>query len=205
MGARPCPEEGRLLDRAVPSRSAWSDCRQRGTARARNKRACCTSSSERASAVARKRATRASHLSKWGSRASTWEHGLAPKKGGFSLVQCPSVVHGAIAASTARRAHAASACAAPPPQREPAQWRASALHAQATSRSEGQGWHVKARQCIEEGRLLARAVSFFRAWSICRQHGAARARSKRKCCASSLERASAVARKRATRASHLAT
>ena len=38
------------------------DCRQRGAAaRARNKRACCASSLERASAVARNRTTRASH------------------------------------------------------------------------------------------------------------------------------------------------
>ena len=168
-----------LLARAVPFRGACSESDQRGTARARNKRACCTSSSERASAVARKRATRASHLSKWGSRASTWEHGLAPKKGGFSLVQCPSVVHGAIAASTARRAHAASACAAPPPQRKPAQWRASALHAQATLRSQDQDWHMGARPCPEEGRLLDRAVPSRSAWSDCRQRGAASARNKR--------------------------
>ena len=43
------------------------------------------------------------------------------------------------------RARVGSAHAGPRPQRERAQWRASALHAQATSRSEGQGWHVAAR------------------------------------------------------------
>ena len=70
--------------------------------------------------------------------AGTWEHGLAPKKGGLSLVQCPSIGHGATTAGAARRARAASARAAPPPQREAAQWRTSALHAQAGSRSEAQ-------------------------------------------------------------------
>ena len=63
---------------------------------------------------------------------------------GSSVVQCPSEVHESIAASAARRARATSARAAPPPQREPAQWRATALHAQATSRSGWQGWHVEA-------------------------------------------------------------
>ena len=42
-------------------------------------------------------------------RAGTWEHGLAPKKGGFSLVQRPSIAHGASAASAARRARASEA------------------------------------------------------------------------------------------------
>ena len=91
-------------------------------------------------------------------RAGTREPCLAPKKGGFSLVQCPSMIHEAITARAARRASTTSACASPPPQREPAQWRASALHAQAASRSEDKGWHVGARPCTEEGRLFARAV-----------------------------------------------
>ena len=101
-----------------------------------------------------------------------------------------------------RRARATSARAAPPSQRGPAQRRASPLHAQATSRSEGLGWHVAARPCKEEGRLLARAVLFYSARSDRRQRGAVRACSRRACCASSLERASAVASKRTTRASH---
>ena len=101
------------------------------------------------------------------------------------------------------RAQIESAHAAPPPKRERAQWRASALHAQATSRSEGQGWHVGARPCTEGGRLLARAVPFHGACSESDQRGEARVRNKPACWASSPETASAVARKRATRASHL--
>ena len=103
----------------------------------------------------------------------------------------------------AARAHVASARATPPPQREPAQWRTSALHAQATPRNAGQDLHVGAQPCNEEGWLLARAVPFDSAWSDCHQRGGARARNKRACCASSPERASVVARKRTTRASHL--
>ena len=56
------PKERRLLARAVPFHSVWTECRQRGAARARRKRTCWASSPERASAEARKRATRASHL-----------------------------------------------------------------------------------------------------------------------------------------------
>ena len=95
-------------------------------------------------------------------RAGTWKHGLASKKGGVSLVQHSCVEHEVIPASAARRARSTGARAAPSPQREPAQWRASALHVQATSRSEGQGWHVGVRPCTEEGRLLASAAPFRR-------------------------------------------
>ena len=42
-------------------------------------------------------------------RAVTWEHGLALKEGGFSLVQRPSLAHRPSAASAARRAHASEA------------------------------------------------------------------------------------------------
>ena len=136
-------------------------------------------------------------------RAGTWEHGLAPKEGGCSLVRCPSVAHRKSAASAARCACATSARAAPLPQRELAQWRASALHAQATSRNEARVGTWEHSLAPKVGRLLARAVPFQGAWSDCRQRGAERACSERACCASSLERASAVARKRTTRASHL--
>jgi len=70
-----------------------------------------------------------------------------------------------------------------------------------TSRSKGQGWHVGARAGAE-GTATSRSCSALHsAWSECRQHGAARARRKRTCWASSPERESAEARKRATRAS----
>jgi len=41
--------------------------------------------------------------------AGTWKHGLPTKKGGLSLVQCPSIGHEAITASAARRARAVTA------------------------------------------------------------------------------------------------
>ena len=63
------------------------------------------------------------------------------RNGGLSLVQCPSIVYGPSVASAARRARVGSARAGPRPQRERAQWRASALHAQATTRNEREGWH----------------------------------------------------------------
>ena len=197
------------------------------------------------------------------------------RNGGLSLVQCPSMVYGPSVASAARRARVGSARAGPRPQRERAQWRASALHAQATTRSEREGWHVGAGawrrrngglslvQCpfIVYGPSVASAARRARAseapvlglvpresersgaqarytrkppramrgkagtreqgpgadgtaasrscsalpWCMGRVSPAwrgARARRKRPCWASSPERASAVARKRATRASH---
>ena len=180
------PKQERLLARAVTFHDAWSGCRQCGAARACSKRACCASSPERASGVARKRTTRASHPTKCGPELTRGSTALPRRKGGFSLAQCPIMVHGAIPAGATRQARATTARAAPPPQREPAQWCASALHTQATSRSKGSGWHVAARPCKEEGRLLARAVPFYSAWSDCRQRGAPRACSTCACCASSL-------------------
>ena len=206
--------------------------------------------------------------------AGTWEHGLAPTKGGLSLVQCHSTEYqvtkaGAVRGArvrqvrvlrllptdiqrsgahalhaqagsrsgrhswhvgarpctkkgrplaravpfhrafsdrgrrSSRRAHAATARAAPPLQREAAQVRTSALHAQAGSRSGRRGWHVGAQPSSEEGRPLARAVPFHRGSSDRGQHGAARAGGDRTRCASSPETASAVAHKRATCANRL--
>ena len=113
-------------------------------------------------------------------------------------------MHGASVASTARRARVGSARAGPRPQRERAQRRASALHAQARPRAvRGRAGTWEHRLAPKERRLLARAVPFHSAWNECRQRGAARARRKRTCWASSPERASAGERKRATRASHL--
>ena len=139
-------------------------------------------------------------------RAGTWEHGLAPKERRLLARAVP--FHGAWSECRQRgaaRARVGSARAGPRPQRERAQRRASALHAQATSRSEGQGWHVGARAGAE-GTAASRSCSAL-PWCVERASPArrgARARRKRTCWASSPERASAVARKRATRASHLA-
>ena len=176
MGARPCTGRGRLLARAVPFRNACRESDQGGAARARNKRACCASSQQRVSAVACYTRYTRKPPRQVRARAGTWEHGLAPKKGGLSLVQCPSIAHGANATSVARRARSTSARAGPLPNREQAQWRTSALHAQTTPRSAGQRWHVGARPCTEERTLLACAAPFRSIWSKCRQHGAARAR-----------------------------
>ena len=101
---------------------------------------------------------------------------LRSKKVGFSLVRCLSIAHAVSATSAAQRAHVASERARPRSNRERAQWRASVLHAQATSRSEGQGWNVREHGLAQqEGRLLARTVPFYSVCSECHQRGAARA------------------------------
>ena len=131
---RPCTKQSRLLAGAVPFHRAWTDYNQRSAAPARCKHACCASSRERASVVARSRVrTRASRL---------------------PVGDC--------------------------------------------------GWHVEARSCTEGERPLAGAMPFQRAWADYSQRGAAPARCKRACCASSRERSSAAARLRVrTRASGL--
>ena len=114
-------------------------------ARARRKRPCWASSPERASAVSASalhaQATTRSEREGWHVGAGAWRR----RNGGLSLVQCPSMVYGpSVASAGAARARVGSARAGPRPQRERAQWRASALHAQATTRSEREGWHVGA-------------------------------------------------------------
>ena len=102
VGARPSTEQGRPLARAVPFHKAWSDHSQRGTARARGKRAWRASSPERSQRHrAQARYTRKPAL-EVGAAAGTWEHGLAPKKGGLSLAQCPSILLGATTAGAAQ-------------------------------------------------------------------------------------------------------
>ena len=93
--------------------------------------------------------------------------------------------------SAARRAHAASARAAPPPERERARWRFFLRTCASKLLVGGRGWHVGARPCTEGEGRLAGAVGFHRAWADSNQRGAARARRKRACCASSRERESA--------------
>ena len=102
----------------------------------------------------RKRATRADHLARCGPGLCTLEHGLAPKEGGFSLVQRAFIAHGASAASAARRARALEAHMLRLLRTESEHSGTQSLHAQATSQSEGQGWHVGARLCTEGGRPL---------------------------------------------------
>ena len=58
-------------------------------------------------------------------------HGLEPRERGIPPVQCRSVVRRTTISSVARRARAASLRVSPPPERQPAQWRWRACHANA--------------------------------------------------------------------------
>ena len=162
MKARPLFEEGRPLARALPFHRAWSDNSRRSSRRARatSARAAPPPKREAAQWRAQVRCTR-KPAHEVNATAGTWGHGLPPKKGGLSLVQCPFVGYGATTASAARHAHVASARAVPPPQRQLERWRTSALHAQATSRSGRCWWYVGARPCTEErtGLSLAQCPS----------------------------------------------
>ena len=114
----------------------------------RRKRTCWASSPERASAVARKRSTRASHHAQREGDLARGSTGLTPME--LRLFARAVPFHGAWIGYRQRgaaRARVGSARAWPRPQRERAQRRASALHAQATSRSEREGWHAGAQAC----------------------------------------------------------
>ena len=106
-----------------------------------------------------------------------WKHGLAPKERRLLAHAVP--FHSTRSERRQRgaaRARVGSARVGPRSHRERAQWRASALHAQPTSRSEGQGWHVGHGLAPKERRLRARTVPFHSAWREFHQRGAARAR-----------------------------
>ena len=103
--------------------------------------------------------------------ARTSHHGIAPKKRDLSPMQCPFISRGPIAASAARLARAASSCVSPPPERQPAQWRLRACHAnagcalKATARTSHHGLAPKERgllpvQCpsIAQGPIAASAA-----------------------------------------------
>ena len=83
--------------------------------------------------------------------ARTSHHGLAPKERGLPPVQCPFIARRPIATSAARRARAASSRVSPPPERQPAQWRSFACHAnagcalEATARTSHHGLAPKER------------------------------------------------------------
>ena len=78
-------------------------------------------------------------------RAGTWEHGLAPKERRPLARAVPfQSARSKCRQRSAARTRVGSARAGPRPQRERAQWRVSVLHAQATLRSEREGWHVRA-------------------------------------------------------------
>ena len=170
----------------------------------------CASSPQTANAVAHLCAPCEICCSLLEATASTFEHGLASRKRGFSLVQYPFAGHGSTTTSAARRARDASARAAPPPHRQPTQCCASSpqtanavarLRAPRESRLlvGGRSWHVGAWSYTDEEGLLAGAVPFRRALADYNQRGTARARRKRTCCAYSPQTANAVARLRAPR------
>ena len=100
---------------------------QDNTARARRKHACCTSSRETASALARTCARYAKARCALEAVAGTSHHGLAPKERGLSSVQWPCIGYEQTTTSAARRARVASTRAAPTPERQQAQWRARAF------------------------------------------------------------------------------
>ena len=202
VGARPCTEEGRPLARAVPFHRAWSDHSRRGAARAASARVAPPPRESKRSGAQARYTRKPTHEVR--AAAGTWEHGLPPKKGGLSLVQCPSIGHGATTAGArSARARQAPVLRLLPRERQRSGAEVRYMHkpAHEVGAVAGTWEHGLA---TEERRPLARAVPFDRAWSDHSQRGAARARGNRARCASSPERASAVAHKRATRASRLA-
>ena len=113
-------------------------------------------------------------------------------------MQCPCLVHEATAPSAARYARKASSRAAPPPERQRAQWR-SRVPRKSRLIMGGRSWHFAPEPRAEGERPLTGAVPFYSAWNGRNQRGTARARSKLACCASSRETASAMARPRVPR------
>ena len=131
--------------------------------------------------------------------------GWRRRNGGFSLVQCPFIVRAASVASAAWRARASEAHVLGLVPRESERRGAQARYKRKPPRAvRGRAGTWEHGLAPKERRLLARAVPFHRVCTECRQRSAARARRKRTCWASSPERASAEARKRAASASHLA-
>ena len=120
---RSCENGERHLAGAAPLCRAQTDYYQCGMARARRKRACCASSRETASAVARSRALHAKAGCASEVAAGTSQHGLGPMKRDFSPVRWPYVGYTPTIISAAWRARVASARAAPRLERHRAQWR----------------------------------------------------------------------------------
>ena len=136
-----------------------------------------------------------------GARPCTEGDGRPAGAAGFHRVWTDANQHGAA------RARRKRACCASSPLRESARGLRflTCARTQVSCSFGGRGWHVGARPCTEgDGRSAGGAVGFHRAWADSNQRGAARARRKRTCCASSRERASEMERLRtSTRASRL--
>ena len=93
------------------------------------------------------------------SKASAFNHGLAPNGRALSLARRPSSVGGSNSTRAAWRARGASAPAAPPPHRECVRWPLSCAHAQA-DRARGQGRRMAPRPCTERKSPVASAAAF---------------------------------------------
>ena len=146
-------------------------------------------------------ATTCNETEGWYVGAGAWHR----RNGGLSLVQCPSIAYGPSVASAARRARGGSARAWPRPREsERAQESASALHAQATTRNEREGWYMGAGAWRRRngGLSLVQCPSKAYGPSVASAARRARGGSARACPRPQRERASAGERKRATRASH---
>ena len=124
--ARPCSEWDRPPASAVAFHGAWTDLNHRGAARARRNRTCCASSQETASAVARPRAFVTRKPAVREAAPGTSHHGLAVNGRGLPLVQWLFMAHKPTTTIAEWRVRFASARAAPPLKRQPAQWRARA-------------------------------------------------------------------------------
>ena len=202
-----CPEKERPLAGAVPFYRARTAYNQRGAACAGRKRACCASSRERASAVAQSRLrTRASGLCgrpQLARRSMTLHQRREASRWCSGLPKDINRLQHARSGARAPQARV-SARATPPSHRERARWRDRVCaHAQTGCSSEAAAG-TSEHGLAPEGRALAGAVPFPRAWTGYHKRGTARTRMKRACCACFRERASAVSRSRVrTRASEL--
>ena len=117
VAARFCTAGERPLAGAVALYGARSDYNQRGTSRARRKRACLGSLRETASAVARSRERHTKAGCAFEAAGGTSHHGFAPMERGHLLLPWLCNVHEATTISAAPRARVASARAAPSPDR----------------------------------------------------------------------------------------
>ena len=156
--ARPCTEEEGRVAGAVNFREAETDSNQRGAARASRKRTCCASCRERARGGAF--ACMHTRTALEATTADTSEHGRAPRKRAVSLAQWASVRQEPTPTNAAQRAHAASARAAPPPEREHAVTHSCVRTRERWLLAGGRDWHVGVRTgTVGDGRL-AGAVGF---------------------------------------------
>ena len=132
-----------------------------------------------------------------GAAAGTWEHGLAPKKGGLSLVQCHSTGHGVTAAGAVRGARLRQPSVLRLLTRErQRQWRIRATRSSRLAKWTSQ--LARGSTALHQRRAASRWCSALPQGMERPQPAqfVARARGKRPYCASSPERHRALAHKR---------